>query len=92
MTTEPGGNRPQSCLEVGLNCRDCAADGGRQLARAVKGLRGKMISQLFVQIYSDPACARAHAHFADGYREASGDAIAKPMGTALAARAVTAAA
>jgi hypothetical protein len=26
-----------------------------------------MIGQLFVQIHTDPACSRMHAHFADAY-------------------------
>ena len=30
-----------------------------------------MIGQLFVQIYTDPACAKMHAHFAEAYLEAS---------------------
>jgi hypothetical protein len=42
-----------------------------------KGLRGKMIGQLFVQIHSDPACAKMHAHFATAYLEASQD-LRKP--------------
>lgn len=29
-----------------------------------------MIGQLFVQIYTDPACARMHRHFAEAYVEA----------------------
>jgi hypothetical protein len=85
-------NRPQSCFDVGLNCRDCSAENARQVARACKGLRGKAISQLFVQIYSDPACAPMHAHFAAAYREASGDAPPKPMGVAVTVRSATAAA
>jgi len=30
-----------------------------------------MIGQLFVQIYTDPACSRMHEHFAGAYLEAS---------------------
>jgi hypothetical protein len=30
-----------------------------------------MIGQLFVQIYSDPACARMHSHFAKAYMDAA---------------------
>jgi len=30
-----------------------------------------MIGQLFVQIYSDPACSKMHAHFAEAYMAAS---------------------
>lgn len=30
-----------------------------------------MIGQLFVQIYTDPACAKMHTHFATAYLAAS---------------------
>jgi hypothetical protein len=32
-----------------------------------------MIGQLFVQIYTDPACSRMHGHFAAAYIAASGE-------------------
>jgi hypothetical protein len=38
-----------------------------------------MIGQMFVQIYTDPACSRMHAHFAAAYIGASGE-DRKPMG------------
>jgi hypothetical protein len=38
-----------------------------------------MIGQLFVQIYTDPACSKMHAHFAEAYMGASGE-DRKPMG------------
>jgi hypothetical protein len=41
------------------------------VARFCKGLRGKALSQMFVQIYTDPACSGMHAHFAQAYRDAS---------------------
>lgn len=71
MDTAAENNYPKLCFEVGLTCESCTADAARELARCCKGLRGKMIGQLFVQIYPDPACARMHAHFADCYREAA---------------------
>jgi hypothetical protein len=30
-----------------------------------------MIGQLFVQIYTDPACSKMHGHFAEAYIAAS---------------------
>jgi hypothetical protein len=30
-----------------------------------------MIGQLFVQIYTEPACSKMHAHFAEAYLTAS---------------------
>ena len=71
MTDVMSENRPHTCYQVGLNCRDCTAESARQVAQACKGLRGGMIGQLFVQIYSDPACAPMHSHFAASYRDAS---------------------
>ena len=71
----PDNNYPQVCLEVGLTCETCTAGTARQLAALCKGLRGKMIGQLFVQIHPHPACAPMHAHFAERYLEAlSGEA------------------
>ena len=92
MRSETDDNRPQSCYEVGLNCRDCSAENARELARLCVGLRGKAVSQLFLQVHSHPACAPMHAHFADAYREASARPAPKPMGVATTARAAIAAA
>jgi hypothetical protein len=36
-----------------------------------KGLRGKAVAQLFVQIYTNSACSPMHSHFAAEYRDAS---------------------
>jgi hypothetical protein len=62
---------PQICSEVGLDCETCTASTARELAVICKGLRGKAIGQLFVQIYPDSACAPMHSHFAACYKEAS---------------------
>ena len=62
-------NFPQSCREVGLDCKTCTGATARELASVCKNLRGKMVAQLFVQLYPDPACAKMHAHFAAAYRE-----------------------
>jgi len=64
-------NIPQICSEVGLTCETCTADSARNLAAVCKGLPGKMIAQLFVQIYPNSACAPMHRRFAAHYREAS---------------------
>jgi hypothetical protein len=62
---------PRICVEVGLTCEACTEETASQLAKVCKGLRGKLIGQLFVQIYPQSACARMHAHFAAAYRDAS---------------------
>ena len=64
-------NYPQLCFEVGLNCEACTSETAAQLALSCRGLRGKAIGQLFVQIHPHSACARMHAHFASSYRAAS---------------------
>jgi hypothetical protein len=62
---------PRICSDVGLDCESCTEGTARNLAKICKGLRGKVIGQLFVQIHTDPACARMHAHFTEAYLEAS---------------------
>jgi hypothetical protein len=66
-------NYPQLCLAVGLTCEVCTAETARQLAQSCKGLRGRSIGHLFVQIYPHPACAPMHHHFARSYRAALGE-------------------
>jgi hypothetical protein len=66
MDTYPG-----ICHDVGLDCETCTEGTARNLAKICKGLKGKLIGQLFVQIYTDPACARMHAHFEAAYLAAS---------------------
>ena len=64
-------NIPQICSEVGLTCESCTAETARHLAAVCKGLPGKMVAQLFVQIYPNSACAPMHRRFAAHYQEAS---------------------
>jgi len=71
MDIPPENSYPQLCLDVGLTRESCTAGSARQLAAVCKGLRGKTILQLFVQIHTHSACARMHAHFAASYRDAS---------------------
>jgi hypothetical protein len=62
---------PSLCVEVGLTCEECTSNTAREVARVCKGLRGKMVGQMFVQLYPHPACSPMHAHFAQAYRDAS---------------------
>lgn len=71
MHTSPENDYPRQCVEVGLTCEVCTIETARHLAAVCKGLKGKMIGQLFVQIYPHSACARMHSHFAEAYRQAS---------------------
>jgi hypothetical protein len=82
-------NYPKICLEVGLGCQECTTSSARELAQVCKGLRGKAVSQLFVQIHVYQACAPMHAHFAAAYQAASIESLRKPvvseLGLAIAA-------
>jgi len=62
---------PSVCIEVGLTCEACTSFTAREVARVCKGLRGKALGQMFVQLYPDPACAQAHSNFAQVYRDSS---------------------
>jgi hypothetical protein len=62
---------PGICAEVGLTCEVCTATTARELAVVCKGLRGKMVGQMFVQLYPHPACSAMHNNFAQAYRDAS---------------------
>ena len=68
---QPENNYPQVCSEVGLTCERCTEATAQQLAAVCKGLVGRAVGQLFVQIYTNSACAPMHSHFAACYREAS---------------------
>ena len=73
MTNEFG-QVPAICREVGLSCKRCTEDSARSLAASCKGLRGKVITQLFHQIYPVAACSPMSAHFVRAYKAASAEA------------------
>ena len=62
---------PGLCAEVGLTCEACTSHTAGEVARLCKGLRGKAVGQMFVQLYPHPACSPMHANFAQAYRAAS---------------------
>jgi hypothetical protein len=64
-------NYPNACIEVGLTCEECTSNTAREVARVCKGLRGKALGQMFVQLYPQPACSPMYSHFALAYRDAS---------------------
>jgi hypothetical protein len=67
----PNDSFPQICSEVGVFCESCVSGTARELASVCKGLTGKMMGQLFVQIHPNSACAPMHKRFTMRYREAS---------------------
>jgi hypothetical protein len=62
---------PGLCVELGLTCEECSSNTAREVARVCKGLRGKVLGQMFVQLYPHPACSAMHTNFAEAYRDAS---------------------
>jgi|GEM_PF-1545645 len=64
-------NYPNACIEVGLRCEECTSNTAREVARLCKGLRGKTLGQMFVQLYPRPACSQMYSQFAQAYRHAS---------------------
>jgi hypothetical protein len=62
---------PTVCREVGLTCQACISHTASEIARSCKGLQGKMLGQMFVQVYPNPACSPMHARFAQAYHDAS---------------------
>jgi hypothetical protein len=69
--TEYEQSYPAVCIEVGLTCEACTSHTAGEIARFCKGLQGKALGQMFVQIYPNPACSPMHAHFARAYQDAS---------------------
>jgi hypothetical protein len=64
-----------SCSATGLSCEACTSQTATELARTCKGLRGRMVAQLFVQLYPEPGCARMHTNFAAVYKSVSSGVI-----------------
>ena len=68
----------KECVELGLVCDECASRTAHQLAQSCKGLPGKLISQMFVQLYPQPECSRMCVRFAAAYRDASEVILKRP--------------
>jgi len=87
MSRAAAPDKPALCLQEAIDCLSCTQSTARELARACPGLPGKLITQLFVQIHTYPACARMHANFTRAYMGAGATdetlPTRKPMGTCL---------
>ena len=79
MQSAADNDYPRICSEVGLTCESCTNATARDLAAICKGLRGKAVGQLFVQIYPHSACAPMHSYFTAQYQEASHAAAVAEM-------------
>jgi hypothetical protein len=58
------------CIQEAIDCHACTSSSAQELARACPGLPGKLITRLFVQIHTYPACGLMHANFTRAYIEA----------------------
>lgn len=82
MTRSSAPDLPAFCIQEHIDCNICTSSTAKELARACPGLPGKLVTRLFVQIHTYPACGDMHANFTRAYIEedtASLDAK-KPMG------------
>jgi hypothetical protein len=77
MNTLSGDTYPQLCFEVGLTCEGCVSNTARQLATTCRGLRGKMLGQMFVQLYPNQACSPMHRDFSEAYLYAEAVVVTK---------------
>ncbi len=64
-----------SCNAAGLSCEACTSQTATELAQTCRGLGGRMVAQLFVQLYPEPGCSRMHANFVAVYKSASKDRV-----------------
>lgn len=64
-------NRPHSCFALGLECESCVEASARQVAAICQTLGGSRASDVFFQIFADPACAGMRPRFEAAYRQAA---------------------
>lgn len=82
MTRSATPDLPALCVQEAIDCHECTSSTAKELAQACPGLPGKLITQLFVQIHTYPACGLMHANFTRAYVEADAapPGIKKGMG------------
>jgi len=62
-------NCPDSCSKIGLDCGTCIHQSAASVATVCHGLDARGVQQLFVQLYSSPACHHMAPAFEQAYRE-----------------------
>jgi hypothetical protein len=67
MTRASAPDLPALCIQEAIDCQECSSSTAKELARACPGLPGKLITRLFVQIHTYPACGLMHANFTRAY-------------------------
>ena len=62
-------NRPETCLQVGLDCRTCIQRAAASTAKVCAGLTPSGIHQVFFQLYPSQGCSPMATQFATVYAE-----------------------
>jgi hypothetical protein len=71
-------NRPETCMELGLDCRTCVQKSATSVARVCHGLESVGIQRIFVRLYTSPGCGAVASAFEAAYLEAS-NPVRKPV-------------
>jgi hypothetical protein len=66
-------NYPQVCFDVGKECDSCVQQTAAESAKVCPGASGRAVTQLFVLLYPNIACAPMAKRFAQAYRDAPGE-------------------
>lgn len=83
MTPLLDDRNPETCLSLGLDCRNCVRHSAEAVAVICRGLTSEGIASLFVQLFPAPGCAPMGMAFQAAYVDAS--VPRKPVARAVAA-------
>jgi hypothetical protein len=78
-------NRPETCMQVGLDCRTCIQRSAASTARVCAGLTSLGVQQLFFQLYPSEGCSPMAPQFVAAYAETMSAALLVPRKAAAAA-------
>jgi hypothetical protein len=68
-------NRPETCLQVGLDCRTCIQRAAASTSKVCAGLTPVGVEQVFFQLYPSQGCSPMAPQFAAVYAETLGAAL-----------------
>jgi len=78
-------NRPETCLQVGLDCRSCIQRAAASTAKVCAGLSPAGVHQVFFQLYPSQGCSPMATQFAAVYAETLSAAVLVARKAAAAA-------
>ncbi len=64
-------NRPETCLNVGLDCGTCMRKAASSVAAICEGLSSQGLIRIFFEMYPSQACHPMAPVFESSYREAT---------------------